>query len=306
LRHPRQFTHLHEAASQRGPRMSVAIITGSAGLVGSEAVLYFSNLGFEVVGIDNGMRAEFFAPAASARWVRDRLRSQVPGYVHRDVDIRDSDAISQIFARYGHDVSLVIHAAAQPSHDWAASNPPVDFSVNANGTSVLLEATHHFAPDAVFVFMSTNKVYGDTPNLLPLVERDTRWELPPSHSYGSQPFRHATPRFSRLPDEVHRYRYSVLHLRLQEKTGSRQYPQRRSHPRVPPLFRTPTLRGGLQHRRRPQQQLFHARSHHPLRKHHRQKTPHQICRGKPPRRPHLVDQRSLAFPGALSHLATAV
>jgi len=166
--------------------MSVAIITGSAGLVGSEAVLYFSNLGFEVVGIDNGMRAEFFGPDASTRWVRDRLRSQVPGYVHRDVDIRDSDAISQIFARYGHDVSLVIHAAAQPSHDWAASNPPVDFAVNANGTSVLLEATHHFAPDAVFVFMSTNKVYGDTPNLLPLVERDTRWELPPSHSYGSK------------------------------------------------------------------------------------------------------------------------
>src|SRR5208283_1798977 len=141
LRHPHHFTRLHKTASQRGPRMSVAIITGSAGLVGSEAVLYFSNLGFDVVGIDNGMRADFFGPEASTHWVRDRLRSQVPGYVHLDVDIRNAAAISEIFARYSRDVSVVIHAAAQPSHDWAASNPPVDFSVNANGTSVLLEAT---------------------------------------------------------------------------------------------------------------------------------------------------------------------
>jgi CDP-paratose 2-epimerase len=164
--------------------MSVAIITGSAGLVGSEAVLYFSNLGFDVVGIDNGMRADFFGPEASTHWVRDRLRSQVPSYIHRDVDIRNDAAISEIFARFGEDISLVIHAAAQPSHDWAATNPPVDFSVNANGTSVLLEATRRFAPDAVFIYMSTNKVYGDTPNRLPLVELKSRWELPPSHSYG--------------------------------------------------------------------------------------------------------------------------
>jgi CDP-paratose 2-epimerase len=164
--------------------MSVAIITGSAGLVGSEAVLYFSNLGFDVVGVDNGMRADFFGPEASTRWVRDRLRSEVPSYDHRDVDIRDHAVISEIFAHFGHDISLVIHCAAQPSHDWAATNPPVDFSVNANGTSVLLEATRHFAPEAVFIYMSTNKVYGDTPNRLPLVELKSRWELPPSHLYG--------------------------------------------------------------------------------------------------------------------------
>jgi CDP-paratose 2-epimerase len=163
--------------------MSVAIITGSAGLVGSEAVLHFSNLGLDVVGIDNGMRADFFGPEASTGWVRDRLRSQVRNYVHRDVDIRDADAISYIFARYNRDIRLVIHTAAQPSHDWAATNPPVDFTVNANGTSVLLEATRKCAPGAVFLFMSTNKVYGDTPNRLPLVELETRWEVDSSHPY---------------------------------------------------------------------------------------------------------------------------
>jgi len=166
--------------------MSVAIITGSAGLVGSEAVLYFSHLGLNVVGIDNGMRAEFFGPEASTHWVRDRLRQQIPSYVHREVDIRDADAITKIFARYAHNISLVIHTAAQPSHDWAACNPPVDFSVNANGTSVLLEATRHHAPHAVFIFMSTNKVYGDTPNRLPLTELETRWELQPPHPYAAK------------------------------------------------------------------------------------------------------------------------
>src|SRR5580658_10456927 len=135
--------------------MGVAIITGSAGLVGSEAVAYFADLGMDTIGIDNGMRADFFGPEASTRWVRDRLRHQVAGYVHQDVDIRNSEATSNIFARYKHDISLVIHAAAQPSHDWAATNPPVDFAVNANGTSVLLEATRKFAPDAVFIYMST-------------------------------------------------------------------------------------------------------------------------------------------------------
>ena len=165
--------------------MSVAVITGSAGLVGSEAVAYFADLGMDVVGIDNGMRAEFFGPEASTRWVRDRLSAQVPRYVHHDVDIRDSGAISNIFQRYRRDISLIIHAAAQPSHDWAATNPPVDLTVNTNGTSVLLEATRQLAANAVFIFMSTNKVYGDTPNQLPLVELETRWELQPSHPYAA-------------------------------------------------------------------------------------------------------------------------
>jgi CDP-paratose 2-epimerase len=165
--------------------MSVAIVTGSAGLVGSEAVRYFASLGMDVVGIDNGMRAEFFGPDASTDWVRDRLCSELPGYRHCAIDIRDTDAASALFARYGGEIKLVIHAAAQPSHDWAASNPTMDFTVNANGTSALLEATRRSAPDAVFIFMSTNKVYGDRPNQLPLIELDTRWELDTAHPYAA-------------------------------------------------------------------------------------------------------------------------
>ena len=163
--------------------MSVVVITGSAGLVGSEAVRYFAGLGFEVAGIDNGMRAEFFGPEASTDWVRDRLQREVRSYTHHAADIRDEAAIGKIFERYGKDVALVVHTAAQPSHDWAAKAPTVDFTVNANGTSVLLEATRKFAPEAVFVFMSTNKVYGDTPNSLPLQELETRWEIDPAHAY---------------------------------------------------------------------------------------------------------------------------
>lgn len=166
--------------------MSVAVITGSAGLVGSEAVAYFSNLGMDVVGIDNGMRAEFFGPEASTKWVRDRLASQFPRYVHYDVDIRNTEAIAKIFACYGGDISLIIHAAAQPSHDWAATNPAVDLTVNTNGTSALLEATRQFAAGAVFIYMSTNKVYGDTPNQLPLIELESRWELSQSHPYAAR------------------------------------------------------------------------------------------------------------------------
>jgi len=163
--------------------MSVALITGSAGLVGSEAVAYFASLGMEVAGIDNGMRAEFFGKEASTNWVRDRLCAEIPDYHHFETDIRDSFGISKIFAHYGRDITLVIHTAAQPSHDWAAGNPTTDFAVNANGTSVLLEATRHFAPDAVFIFTSTNKVYGDLPNSLPLVEKETRWEVDAAHAY---------------------------------------------------------------------------------------------------------------------------
>jgi CDP-paratose 2-epimerase len=165
--------------------MSVAIISGSAGLVGSEAVAHFASLGMDVVGIDNGMRANFFGSEASTRWVQERLCADIPRYRHHEVDIRDSEAVSKIFAKYGSDVSLVIHTAAQPSHDWAASNPSVDFTVNANGTSVMLEATRLFAKDAAFIFTSTNKVYGDRPNFLPLVELDTRWEIDPTHEYAA-------------------------------------------------------------------------------------------------------------------------
>lgn len=163
--------------------MSVAIITGSSGLVGSEATVYFTALGFDVVGVDNGMREVFFGQSASTRWMTDKLKNDLPGYTHYDLDIRDAPALNRVFARYSTDIELVIHAAAQPSHDWAAYDPVTDFTVNANGTSVLLEATRNHAPEAVFIFMSTNKVYGDRPNSLPLVELDTRWEIDPEHEY---------------------------------------------------------------------------------------------------------------------------
>ncbi len=163
--------------------MSIAIITGSAGLVGSETVEYFAARGMDVVGIDNGMRKEFFGEEASTAWVRERLIRDVPNYTHYDVDIRDQAGIQQIFQRYAKDVKLIVHTAAQPSHDWAARNPMWDFTVNAQGTLVLLEAARQFAPDAVFIFVSTNKVYGDTPNRLPLIEQETRWEIDPKHEY---------------------------------------------------------------------------------------------------------------------------
>jgi CDP-paratose 2-epimerase len=163
--------------------MSVAIVTGSSGLVGSEAAAYFAALGFDVAGVDNGMREAFFGPSASTRWMTDKLKKDLRSYTHYDLDIRDAPAMDRIFARYSTDIDLVIHAAAQPSHDWAAGDPATDFTVNANGTSVLLEATRHYAPDAVFIYMSTNKVYGDRPNTLPLVEQETRWEIDPVHAY---------------------------------------------------------------------------------------------------------------------------
>lgn len=163
--------------------MSVAVVTGSAGLVGSEAVRAFSARGLDVVGIDNDMRAYFFGKDASTAWSRDRLVRDVPRYTHLDADIRDAGAMDAIFARYGRQISLVLHAASQPSHDWAAREPLTDFAVNATGTANVLEATRKNAPDAVFLFVSTNKVYGDTPNRLPLVERDTRWEVAEDHPF---------------------------------------------------------------------------------------------------------------------------
>jgi CDP-paratose 2-epimerase len=165
--------------------MSVAIVTGSAGLVGSESVRHFAAQGLKVVGIDNNMRATFFGNEASTERMRERLRREVPNYSHHEVDIRDQAEIFRLFEFYGRDVVLVIHTAAQPSHDWAATNPFVDFSVNANGTQVVLEATRQNAPDAVFIFTSTNKVYGDSPNRLPLVECEKRWEIEQGHGFAN-------------------------------------------------------------------------------------------------------------------------
>jgi CDP-paratose 2-epimerase len=163
--------------------MSVVIITGSAGLIGSEAASYFAAQGMEVVGIDNDMRRTFFGEEASTAWSRERLVRDLRSYTHYDVDIRDDKEIFRIFQKYGKQIVLVIHTASQPSHDWAATNPFMDFTVNANGTSVMLEATRRFSPEAVFIFTSTNKVYGDLPNELPLVELEKRWEIDPSHPY---------------------------------------------------------------------------------------------------------------------------
>jgi CDP-paratose 2-epimerase len=164
--------------------MSVAIITGSAGLVGSAACQHFAAKGMSVVGIDNDMRSWFFGDEASTHWNTLALQKLLgKAYTHESIDIRDRDSISTVFQRYGRDISLVIHAAAQPSHDWAATNPLVDFDINAAGTLNVLEATRLHAPDAVFIFTSTNKVYGDRPNELPLEELATRYEIDPRHAY---------------------------------------------------------------------------------------------------------------------------
>jgi CDP-paratose 2-epimerase len=166
--------------------MSVAIITGSAGLIGSEASQYFAGKGLDVVGIDNDMRRYFFGEEASTRRQQTRLEQSLGArYTHVNADIRDDEVIDRLFAHYGSQISLVVHTAAQPSHDWAARSPKTDFSVNAQGTLNLLEATRQHAPDAVFIFTSTNKVYGDTPNRLPLIERETRWEIPDEHPYAA-------------------------------------------------------------------------------------------------------------------------
>lgn len=163
--------------------MSVALITGSAGLIGSEAVGYFAEQGFDIVGIDNDMRRQFFGDDATTRPSRERLQQNIANYQHHDIDIRDEASVFDVFKRYGREIKLVIHTAAQPSHDWAAKAPFVDFGVNATGTLMMLEATRQFAPDAVFIFTSTNKVYGDRPNYLPLIEQETRWEIDPGHPY---------------------------------------------------------------------------------------------------------------------------
>ena len=172
--------------------MSVTVITGSGGLVGSEAALHFGGLGFHVAGVDNDMRRRFFGDEASTDWNRRRLSSLLrDSYEHHAVDVRDAAALDRVFRRFGAEITLVVHAAAQPSHDWAAIEPTTDFDINARGTLNVLEATRAHCPDAVVVFTSTNKVYGDAPNALPYVEMDTRYELAPDH-----------PWFGGIPEEM--------------------------------------------------------------------------------------------------------
>jgi CDP-paratose 2-epimerase len=163
--------------------MSVAIITGSAGLIGSESVQFFASKFDTIVGIDNNMRQYFFGEESSTQWNRTRLETDIPNYKHYTADIRDYNALEEIFKEYNTDISLIIHSAAQPSHDWAAKEPLTDFHINATGTLNLLELTRLYNPKAVFIFTSTNKVYGDNPNFLPLEEQELRWEINQNHPY---------------------------------------------------------------------------------------------------------------------------
>jgi CDP-paratose 2-epimerase len=164
--------------------VSVALVTGSGGLIGSEAVRHFAGLGLQVVGIDNDMRRQFFGPEASTAWNVLRLTSELgEAYTHHDTDIRDRDGLAAIFRHYGRDIAVVIHTAAQPSHDWAVREPFTDFDINATGTLNVLQNVREHCVEAPVIHCSTNKVYGDRPNSLPLVERETRWEIAPGHPY---------------------------------------------------------------------------------------------------------------------------
>lgn len=165
--------------------MSIALVTGSSGLIGSEAAKFFHSKGMSVVGIDNNMRRYFFGNDGDTSWNTEQLKRSLKRFTHYTTDIRDENAIFKLFQELGSEISVVVHAAAQPSHDWAAKEPLTDFSVNASGTLILLEAVRRYCADAVFIFTSTNKVYGDKPNALPLVESETRWELDPSHPYAT-------------------------------------------------------------------------------------------------------------------------
>jgi len=164
--------------------MPTAIVTGSGGLIGSESVAYFVQQGFEVIGLDNDMRAYFFGAESTTQPTTDRLVAELGGaFTPLTVDIRDADAVMRVFAEHARELELIVHTAAQPSHDWAASEPQTDFGVNANGTLNLLEAARAHKPDATFVFTSTNKVYGDRPNFLPLQDVGSRLELPEDHEW---------------------------------------------------------------------------------------------------------------------------
>ncbi len=163
--------------------MNIALITGSSGLIGGESVEFFSNKFDLIIGIDNNMRSYFFGADGSTIWNKSRLEEKFDNFKAYDADIREYSSLEKIFREYGNDISLIVHAAAQPSHDWAAKEPITDFGVNAVGTLNLLELTRLFCPNAVFIFTSTNKVYGDTPNRLPLVELEKRWEIAENHEY---------------------------------------------------------------------------------------------------------------------------
>ena len=163
--------------------MNIALITGSGGLIGSESVSFFSDKFDLIIGVDNDMRAYFFGKEASTSWNVNSIEEKHKNYKHIDADIRKYEELEVIFKEYGNDIKLLVHTAAQPSHDWAAKEPLVDFAVNATGTLNLLELSRLYCPEVVFIFTSTNKVYGDNPNQLPLIELDKRWEIDENHPY---------------------------------------------------------------------------------------------------------------------------
>jgi CDP-paratose 2-epimerase len=163
--------------------MNIAIITGSGGLIGSESVAFFSKKFDKIIGIDNDMRSYFFGAEASTSWNVNRIKQITSNYQHHNIDIRNFNELELLFKKYNSDIKLVIHTAAQPSHDWAAKEPITDFSINATGTLNMLELTRLHCPKAVFIFTSTNKVYGNNPNFLPLVENETRWEIATDHTF---------------------------------------------------------------------------------------------------------------------------
>ena len=165
--------------------MSIALITGSCGLVGSESAIFFSKKNFDIIGIDNNSRRFFFGKDGDVSWIKNRLKKNLKKYNHYNIDIRNYNGLKKVFQKYKKNISIVIHAAAQPSHDWAKQRVFTDFDINSKGTLNLLELTKIYCPNAPFIFMSTNKVYGDNPNLLPLIEKNTRWEISAKHKFKS-------------------------------------------------------------------------------------------------------------------------
>ena len=164
--------------------MKIVIVTGSCGLVGSESVSFFLKKGFRVIGIDNNFRKSFFGKDGDITWIKNKLIRE-KNYTHYFTDIKKYNSLEKIFLKYKKNIKLIIHCAAQPSHDWAKDKPFIDFRINAEGTLNLLELTRRLCNQAPFIFMSTNKVYGDSPNFLPLKEKKTRWEISRKHKYFS-------------------------------------------------------------------------------------------------------------------------
>ena len=163
--------------------MKIALITGSCGLVGSESSIFFAKKGFKVVGIDNNLRKFFFGNDGDTSHIKNILKKSLKDYTHYNVDIRNYKLLAKIFLKYKKNIAVIIHCAAQPSHDWAKNKPLIDFDINARGTLNIIELTKNYCPDIPFIFMSTNKVYGDNPNFLPLIEKKTRWDIKKNHKY---------------------------------------------------------------------------------------------------------------------------